>query len=98
MDGVKLDRDPVAQARGQARWLQDLIEQGTGRKFAVRPVILFPGWFVEQKPGTSRATWVLEPKALPTFLGNEPQVLYPEDVKLAGFHLSRFIRTQGATA
>lgn len=98
VDGVKLDRDPVAQARGQARWLQDLLEQSTGRRFPVRPVILFPGWFVEQKPGTSRATWVLEPKALPTFLGNESRVLSSEDVKLAGFHLSRFIRTQGAVA
>lgn len=98
VDGVKLDRDPVAQARGQARWLQNLIEQSTGRKFPVRPVILFPGWFVEQKSGTSRAVWVLEPKALPAFLAREPETLSTEEIKMAGFHLSRFIRTQAGVS
>ena len=37
--------------------------------------------------------WVLEPKALLKFLGNEQQCLTPEEVKLASFHLSRFIRS-----
>lgn len=37
--------------------------------------------------------WVLEHKALLGFLEQEPQRLATEDVKLASFHLSRFIRT-----
>lgn len=66
----------------------------TGHKFAVRPVIVFPGWFVEQGKGTTREVWVLNPKALPDFLGNAERALGPEDVKLTSFHLSRFIRTE----
>jgi len=37
---------------------------------------------------------VLEPKALPAFLDHEPVILTAEDVKLASFHLSRFIRVK----
>lgn len=94
VDGVELDKDPIVQGKAQAGWLRLVLEESTGRKLLTRSVILFPGWFVEQKPGTSREVWVLEPKALPGFLKHEPELLSPEDVKLATFHLSRFIRTQ----
>jgi hypothetical protein len=90
--GREPERDPIVQARAQAGWLRSLLLESTGRTFEVFPVILFPGWFIEQAEGTLRNIWVLEPKALPQFLGNAPQCLAPEDVKLASFHLSRFIR------
>lgn len=93
VDGYEPDRNPVAQAKAQAAWLRELLAESTGRKFSARPVILFPGWFVQQGKGTTREIWVLEPKALRAFLENEPAVLSMEDVKLASFHLSRFIRT-----
>jgi hypothetical protein len=97
VDGHEPDRDPVVQAKSQARWLRELLAESTGRKFAVRPVILFPGWWVEQSKGSTREVWVLEPKALPGFLAQEPEVLAAEDVKLASFHLSRAIRTGEGT-
>jgi len=93
VDGFEPDRDPVVQAKAQTAWLRELLAESTGRKFPARPVILFPGWFVEQSKGSLREMWVLNPKALPDFLANEPEVLAAEDVKLASFHLSRFIRT-----
>ena len=86
------DRDPVIQARAQSGWLRDLLSESTGRKFEVRPVVVFPGWFVEQTSAHPRGIWVLNPKALPHFLEKEPRQLSEEDVKLASFHLSRFIR------
>ena len=65
----------------------------------MRPVIVFPGWFVEQRHGpagrSTRDIWVLEPKALPSFLDHEDERLQPEDVKLASFHLSRYARASG---
>ncbi|MGA9852033.1 MAG: nuclease-related domain-containing protein [Gammaproteobacteria bacterium] len=94
VNGIKPDRDPVKQAKAQTHWLRRILSESTGRTFDVWPVIVFPGWWVEQKPGSTRQIWVLEPKALPSFLSNQPKVLAPEDVKLAGFHLSRIIRTQ----
>jgi hypothetical protein len=70
-----------------------LLSESTGRKFDVWPVIVFPGWYVQQSGGSLRQMWVLEPKALPTFLDHEPQRLTVEEVKLASYHLSRFIRS-----
>lgn len=102
-DGVKIvagsfepDRDPVIQARAQASWMKEFLGESTARKFEVRSVILFPGWYVEQAPGSSRQVWVLNPKALATFLSNEPERLSEDDIKLASFHLSRFIRSSEA--
>lgn len=89
---VEPDRDPVVQAKAQAGWLRSLLAESTGKQFRVRPVIVFPGWFVSSPPGAMRDVWILEPKALPSFLVNEPSSLSREDVKLASFHLSRFIR------
>lgn len=92
--GFEPDRNPVVQAKAQAAWLRQLLAESTGKQFAVRPVILFPGWFVECAPGCNRELWVLEPKALPAFLDQSPAVIPAEDAKLAGFHLSRFVRTE----
>lgn len=93
VEGLEPDRDPIVQGKAQASWLRSLLAESTGRKFPVRPVILFPGWFVEQDRASRREFWVLNPKALRDFLKNEPQALESEDVNLASYHLSRFIRT-----
>jgi hypothetical protein len=90
--GYEPERDPIVQAKAQASWLQRLVEESAGRRVPVRPVIVFPGWFVKQSKGSTREVWVLEPKALPGFLAHEEARITPEDVKLVGFHLSRFIR------
>jgi Nuclease-related domain len=86
------DRDPVIQAKAQATWLRALLKESTGREYLVRPVVVFPGWFVESTPVSRRNVWVLEPKALPAFLDQENALLSEEDIKLASFHLSRFLR------
>lgn len=72
VDGFEPDRNPVIQAKAQATWLREVLAESTGRKFPVRPVVLFPGWFVEQGKGTTREIWVLTLKALPSFLAREP--------------------------
>lgn len=87
------ERDPIIQAKAQAGWLRSLLAESTGRTFDVRPAIVFPGWFIENTAGSFKEVWVLEPKALPAFLSNEPVRLSLEDVNLASFHLSRFIRS-----
>lgn len=88
--------DAVIQAQAQAKWLQTLLKESTGKDFAIKPVIVFPGWFIETTPAAkSSPVWVLNPKALPGFLNHQPQVLADEDVKLASYHLSRYIRSTG---
>ena len=90
--GAAPSRDPIKQARAQAAWLQRTLAESTGKTLRTFPVVLFPGWFVEQAPGSTKDLWVLEPKALPAFLERAPEHLSPEDVRLAAFHLSRYIR------
>ncbi len=48
MAGHTPDRDPVAQAQASARRVRDILKQQTGEDVWVKPVVLFPGWFVER--------------------------------------------------
>jgi hypothetical protein len=93
IDGFQPDRTPVVQARAQASWLRELLGESTGRAFDVRSVIVYPGWWVNEGNTKANKVWVLEPKRLPTFLDREPRRLSDEDIHLASFHLSRFVRT-----
>lgn len=87
------DRDPIAQGKAQARWLQNVLLESTGQRFEVQPVVLYPGWFVKAtaKPGAG-SPWVLNPKALPAFLGRHPVRLSDAEAQMATYHLSRFVR------
>ena len=93
VDGYVLERDPIAQSCAGASWIKHILAESTGKEFRVRPVVLFPGWFVERMPWELLAkVWVLTPKAFPKFLENEQSLLSAEDVSLASYHLSRHIR------
>ena len=97
--GFKPDRDPVGQVQAGARWLTRMLEDSTGKRFSVRGVVVFPGWFVEPMPPAWKQAglpWVLEPKALPSFIENEPTGLDESDVKLAAYHLSRYVLAEEA--
>lgn len=92
--GWQPDRNPVIQARAQAGWLRALLRETTGREFPILPVIVYPGWFVKQNGRPNPPLWVLNPKALPEFLKHHSHALDESDIKLAAYHLSRFIRVQ----
>ena len=84
---------PIAQVNAASNWLKNILRETTGKKFAVKPVILFPGWFVEStKEGKKSNIWVLNPKALPVYIENQPDTLSTEDVMLVSYHISRHIR------
>jgi len=92
--GHEPDRNPVVQARAQAGWLKSLLTESTGKDFPVFPVIVFPGWFIRTTKRPAKKLWVLEPKALPKYLANEEPKMTEADIRLASFHLSRFIRSE----
>jgi hypothetical protein len=76
VDSHSLDRDPLVQARAQASWVRRTLEELTGQAFPVRPVVVFPGWYVERAPAAaSGSVWVLEPKELRSWLSREPHML-----------------------
>ena len=89
--GFSPDRDPVIQAKALSRWLEDFVKESTGKSFRVRPVVLYPGWYVNKQPKDAEV-WVLNPKALPAFLEHEGITMSPEDVNLVSYHLSRYVR------
>jgi hypothetical protein len=79
--GMMPDGNPVAQAQACADHLRDILKRTTGRAVNVRPVLLFPGWYVHRRVRDPR-TWVLNPKELQGFLRNEPSRLTREDIAL----------------
>jgi hypothetical protein len=94
--GVQLTRNPVIQAKAQARWLKDLIAQSTGRTVEVRPVVVFPGWYIKHAAGAHKEIWVLNHEALPAFIEHEREVLTSEDVNLISYHISRYVLAENA--
>ena len=93
VDGFTPDRNPIMQAKALTGWLRELIKESTGRDFAVRPVVLYPGWYVSHQPKGAEV-WVLNPKGLPAFLDHEQKTISPEDVFLVTYHLCRYVRNR----
>jgi hypothetical protein len=88
------ERDPVVQAKAQASWVRGLIQESAGKQVFVRPVVVFPGWYISSPAGALNEMWVLEPKALPAFLQQEPVRLSDADIHLFDYHVSRAIRAK----
>ncbi len=94
VNGRKSDRDPITQSMAQANWLRSILKESTGKDFKIQSVILFPGWYVNQmgsKLARDKGVWLLSSSVFPVFLKNNSAVLSKEDLKLAAFHLARFI-------
>ncbi len=95
VNGYKPERDPITQAIAQANWLSQFVKESTGHTHAVKPVVVFPGWFVCSGPEAKRSkVWVINPKGLPKFMESSSSELGPEEIKLVAYHLSRYIRTR----
>lgn len=92
--GYTPDRDPIVQAQAQAAWLKRLLMESTGKAVPVKPVVLFPGWFINDSRQNKRDLWILAPMALPKWLANEKPVLAPDEVAMTSQHLSRYVRFQ----
>lgn len=85
--------EPLKQARAQARWLTNLLNDGRGRLFRARPVVVFPDWYVERTgPRRKDDVWVLNPKALGTFLDYERAALSADRIDMASNTLAQRCR------
>lgn len=91
VNGRKPETKILIQIEAQRHWLERKILMLTGIELAVKPVVVFPGWYVENR-NKGGNVWVLEPKALPVFIQNLPKMLTEEQVRLIANHLSNFIR------
>lgn len=92
-DGGWEKNEDVLQARAQASWLADLLNQSRRTKISVRPVVLFPGWWIKNDaPRDKRDVWVLNEKALSHFLAYEPETLSPDAVDAAANCIAQYCR------
>lgn len=92
-NGMALDRNPLVQAKAQAGWLRAFLAEHQFNA-PVWPVVLFPGWFVERFDTQAVGAWVLEPKALRSFIDNQPERLTREEVQAMASALTSHIRSQ----
>jgi hypothetical protein len=92
VQGLRPDRDPIVQAKYQARWLYGLLKDSTGKSIFVKPVVIYPGWWVENKVRDAEV-WVVNEKALASFISSQNTELAESDIHLAAFHLSRYIQS-----
>lgn len=92
-DGWRPTRDPVEQARAISRWVSETLREGTGKTYPVKPVLVFPGWYVNSiRAHGGSDVWVLNPEALPTFIENQHGKLSDEELHAAAFFLGRIAR------
>jgi hypothetical protein len=93
INGYIPDRNPIVQAKAQAAWLKELLEEGN-INVPIKPVVVYPGWFIEGGNNANKAAvWVLNPKALPSYIANEPDRLSDTDIgfvkKMLTLHLRK---------
>jgi hypothetical protein len=94
LNNLPKNNKPIIQVIAASSWLKTLLKDSTGRQFEIKPVVVFPGWYVEPTSEAKNSdVWVLNPKALPTFISNSKRRLSDEDINMATFHLSRYIRS-----
>ncbi|RUO20886.1 nuclease [Aliidiomarina iranensis] len=94
-NGKPLARNPVIQVSAASAWLRELLEDSSGRKVPVKGIVTFPGWYIDSSHNTSKNNiWVLNPKAIPSFIGKQNQMISMEDVNLFKFHLGKYVRAE----
>jgi hypothetical protein len=94
-NGLELDRNPIIQVQTGSKWLTELIEQSTGHKTKIKPVVVYPGWYIEQTTEAKKSdVWVLNPKALPAFIAHRQETMNPREFHMFSLHLDMYIRAK----
>jgi hypothetical protein len=82
VDGHAPDNDPLIEAVAGAKSVQAILESRTGKRFDVKPVVVFLGWYTTKNPKDAPA-WVLNEQAVPVFIKNDFRELSHDDGLLA---------------
>ena len=91
VEGFEPDRNPIVQAKAQAGWIKAFLKEVITGDLPVRPVVLYPGWFVKHQPKRCEVL-VLNPDLLPGFLKNERESLDKRDIQAIEGYLSVYVR------
>jgi hypothetical protein len=82
----------VVQAKAGAARIKEVLAEFTGSQVSVRPVVLFPGWYIEGN-SSGAETWVLESKAFIACVRKEPAQLSKEQILVLASGLARYVRS-----
>lgn len=93
VDGRTPDRDPLKQACANADRIRDILRERTGQKAFVRPVVLYPGWYIRKKC-RSPQVWVVNEQYLAAWLDHESESLSSRDVEVYSAALASYVRAK----
>lgn len=93
VDNKPTDRDAVEQARRSAKWLRGELFESTGKWLPVKPVVVFPGWWVEEE--NKGDVWVLNPDRLKAKIAGELEILSKDEMQSAQSLVSWLVRRAG---
>lgn len=91
IDGVKSLKDPIKQAIGQKYQLEGFIKDNAKMDIKVRPVVIFPNWFIKKDDNKSDVL-VFNEKSLSGFLKKEEMLLNQEQINLISSHIESYNR------
>ena len=77
--GMKLDRDPIIQAKAEADHIRQWIQKNANRNVPVRPSVVFVGWYTQKQPEGAEV-WVLNTTGLVSFIQHERAELSQDDI------------------
>lgn len=90
VDGHDPDRNPIPQARACADSLARILAEYGGQKVFVRPVVVYPGWYVDE--ARESETWVLNPDRFIGYVRREDERLTRDQVAVLASSLERYVR------
>ena len=93
INGQAPDRDPIAQALGQAAWVQDYLKSCTAlASVPVTPLVVFPGWYVDYLQAGNANVKVTNEQLIWACIQSSPHQLAPHDAKLVESRLAKYIQ------
>ena len=82
----------IIQAKAQSSWLKETLKDLTGDVYDVKPIIVFPGWYVKSPFLTTSPLWILHPNGIKAFIKDSPITISPKQKIVASNALCRFVR------
>ena len=93
VNGRAPDRDPIAQALGQAAWVRDYLKSCTALSFVpVTPIVVYPGWFINYLQAGEAKVKVANEQLIWACIQSSPHALAPHDAKLVESRLTDYIQ------
>lgn len=97
INGQIPDRDPIAQAMGQAAWVREYLKSCTAlTTIPITPLVVFPGWYIDYFQAGDAKVKVANEQLVWSCIQSSPHRLAPHDAKLIESRLTDYIQRQSA--